>query len=90
MSEAKQKNLTGAVVLYSEDGGQYRCTVLSDTSEPGKDEYHLRVEEVYRQDRYGHIVAPGEEFNVMQRTDCGAWGGMWHVEVIESAPEARS
>ena len=72
----------GKTVLYSEDGGRYECLVLTDTSGPGKDQYKLRVIQVFNQDRYGHEVEPGDEFDVMQRTDMGAWAGMWHVEDI--------
>lgn len=71
----------GDVVLYHEDGGLLRCEVVTNTSSEGKDEYRFKVLEEIRPCQIGGNAEVGEEFDVMQRTDCGAWGGMWSIRL---------
>ena len=72
----------GDIVLYSEDGSSVRCEVVSNTSETGCDRFRLKVIEKLRPAYIGDCeYQAGDEFDIMQRTDCGAWGGMWSMEL---------
>lgn len=70
----------GKSVLYREDGGQARCTVLAYSNDSKEESATLRIDEVVSQPRIGGEYVVGDEFSVMHRLDVGAWGGDWSIE----------
>lgn len=73
---------SGDVVIFEEDDVQLRCSVVTNNSKQGEDRYRLKVICKLRPAYIGDAEYPaGEEFDIMQRTDCGAYGGMWNVRL---------
>lgn len=78
----------GARAIIHEDGLMDLVEILEDTSGPGKKEYNLRHVKHLNHDACG--IETATDFHVMQRTDVGAWGGMWELEAAPLDEEPQS
>lgn len=75
--------VVGTRMVLCEDGLRDVVEILSDTSEPGSKAYRLKLLEHQGHREEDCALVVGQEFDIFQRTDMGAWSGMWRLERME-------
>ena len=78
LSGAMKEKKTG---IYKEEGWEAEVEILSDTSTEATLEYSFKVIKTLRESHVFTSPEDGAVIDVMQRTDSGAWGGMWELEL---------